>query len=271
MSIDADLSAFFTTDVTQVVSDQELFRRRLKIGGDAFRYLKNAENVHSAASSVLGGAGAAGIAYGSWFASIGVLGQIGLAAGLVATPLAPIAAVGAIGAGGMYLTQRFLKQTRKGVVEEIPAFINTPIDILGTTVLDIILPVLLKIAAADGELHAHERARIRGYLCDEWGFDANFIDGAISAEEGEIRAWSFDVLKNLIGGASKTGDIDISAFKTDLLGIAQEVANADGKMDTNEREAIDQLEVSLGLKKAIVVRRSFWHWVLTVMRLRPRN
>ena len=143
MSVDTDLSEFFGKDVIQVVSDQERFRRRLKIGGDAFQYLKKAENVHTTASSLLGGAGAAGAVYAGWFASIGTLGQVGLAAGMVATPLGALAAAGAVGAGGMYFTQRLLKNTRKGVVEEIPSFINTPIDVLGTTLVDILLPVLL--------------------------------------------------------------------------------------------------------------------------------
>ena len=62
MSLDGDLAEFFGADVLHVVSDHEKFRRRLKIGAEAFRYLRGAENLHSTASSLLGGAGAAGAA-----------------------------------------------------------------------------------------------------------------------------------------------------------------------------------------------------------------
>jgi tellurite resistance protein len=268
MSVDTDLSEFFGKDVIQVVSDQERFRRRLKIGGDAFQYLKKAENVHTTASSLLGGAGAAGAVYAGWFASIGTLGQVGLAAGMVATPLGALAAAGAVGAGGMYLTQRLLKNARKGVVEEIPSFINTPIDVLGTTLIDILLPVLLKIADSDGEVLEEERGLIAKYLENEWGFDPHFIVGAIAAEMVQIDQWSFESIRKLINEVSKTGDLDVSEFKADLMAVARDVSHADGKLVSSEVTSLEALEVSLELRSSSVARRSFWEWLRSVFRLR---
>lgn len=266
MSLDGDLTEFFSSDVIQVVSDHERFRRRLKIGAEAFRYLRGAENLHSATSSLLGGAGAAGAAYTSWVMSIGTLGQFGLAAGLVATPVGALAAAGAVGAGGMYLTQRLLKNARRGVVEEIPNFINTPIDVLGTTLIDILLPVLLKIAGSDGEILEKEKGLITDYLENEWGFDSHFLTSAIAVEESQIDQWSFDVLANMVAEVSKTGDINVSEFKQELMHVARTVSSADRKITPGEEAALQELEASLGIKPSGGAKGSFWTWLRSLFR-----
>ncbi|WP_366140642.1 TerB family tellurite resistance protein [uncultured Shimia sp.] len=49
-----------------------------------------------------------------------------------------------------------------------------------TPQLDLIAPLSLKVAAADGEVSEEELDVIRGYFIENWGYDPVFVDAALT-------------------------------------------------------------------------------------------
>lgn len=245
MTFDEQLEDFFKEDISCVVVDTEKFKRQLGIGADAYKLLSTADRLHDGGSALLGGAGVAGTVYAGWLSSLGALSQLGLAVGLVATPIGAMVAAGAVGAGGMYLTRRLLATCRREAVEEIPHFINTPIDILGASISDIIVPILLKLAHADGVVHDTETRVIERYLANDWGFNKQFIHSAIDLHQTKIEEWDWSAVRLLMAKARETGDINITQLKEQLLRIAREVAEAEEGIVAEEAAMLATLEASL--------------------------
>ncbi|MCP5313167.1 MAG: TerB family tellurite resistance protein [Chromatiaceae bacterium] len=245
MTFDEQLEDFFNEDITSVIADPDKFKRQLGIGADAYKLLSTADRIHEGGSALLGGAGVAGTVYAGWFTSLGALGQIGLAAGLVATPIGAMVAAGTVGAGGMFLTRRLLAACRRETVEEIPHFINSPIDVLGASIADIIIPILLRLAHADGVIHDDEIHVIERYLTNEWGFNEQFVQSAIDLHQTQIAEWDWSVVRSLLKTARETRDIDIKQFKEKLLTIAQEVAEAEGGIVAEESAMLAVLQTNL--------------------------
>lgn len=245
MTFEDQLEAFFDEDIETVIDDGEKFKKQLDIGADAYKILSRADHIHSGTSAVLGGAGVAGATYAGWLTSLGALGKFGMLIGVVTTPAGVMLAGGLAGAGGMYLTKRLLDAVRRDAVQEIPHFINTPIDALGTSIADIIIPILLKLAAADGTIHDAERKVIESYLVESWGFDEHFIHSAIDIHQSKIAEWDWSVLANLIERARETGDINVDKLKEKLLVVAREVAEAEGGIVAAETTELAALQASL--------------------------
>ena len=84
----------------------------------------------------------------------------------------------------------------------------------------------------------------------------------------QIDQWSFESIRKLIIEVSKTGDLDVSGFKTDLMAVARDVSHADGKLMSGEVASLQALEASLELRPSSVARRSFWAWLRSIFRLR---
>jgi len=55
---------------------------------------------------------------------------------------------------------RFFRGYSEGRVAKIPAFLNTPLDLLGASLLDLLAPLLLEVARSDGPVTAAERGAI---------------------------------------------------------------------------------------------------------------
>ncbi|MEM6483963.1 MAG: TerB family tellurite resistance protein [Pseudomonadota bacterium] len=249
MSIDAELEDFFATEIDAVVANPDQFRRKLGIGREAFRLLSAVENTGSYVSAISSGAGAAGVSYAAWLSSLGVFGQVGLALGVVATPVGMVGAAGAVGAGTFLLTHRLLKRLRRETVEEVPKFINSPLDLLGISISEILAPTLCKIVLADDDVTETEVARVRSYLIDEWGYDETFVAPLLQFDARHSDEWSWDQLGGAIKSVDATGDIKALDFSRELMRIAEEVAGSDGVVCKSELAQLGLLREALGLKK----------------------
>ena len=265
MHIDDELRDFFSSEVTAVIADSDTFRRKLGIGSDAFKILTRAEATNKFVGAACGGAGIAGAAYAGWFASLGVLGQMGVAVGLVSTPLGWVGAAGATGAGMFLLTRRLLNAARREMTEEIPRFINTPLDVIGASICDILAPALCKIVIADGVVEDVELERVTSYFCAEWGFDRNYIDCVIKFDAEHFDDWDWSILSSLIGEVEKTGDVKSKELIVELQRIAEEVALCDGSVSDSERHELSLMRSALTPKN----RQSFQQRLADIGQLRP--
>lgn len=236
--------------VEQVVADTLRFKRKLAIGEDAYASLRVGKalsqlwNVGGVAAT--GGTIAASSAVaGTFFATGGWLSAIGLGAAAV-TPVGWVVGAALATGGAYYGVTRLFKSYHGSRVEVIPKFINTPIDLLGATLMDMIGGLSLKVAQIDGEITEPERSAIREYFVEEWGLDRQYVGLALSVSEENIANVT---LKQMVGSfrdfARQNPDCNFDAMRTELLVFLREVAVADGKLDEREELAIEKVDALL--------------------------
>jgi len=245
MSLETDLRDCFSEEITSVVEDSERFRRKLNIGSDAFRYLSNAENLGNFTTALSTGAGVASLTYFSWMSSIGMLGKIGLGIGIMGTPTGWLAAAGAGGAAMVFLTRRLFRSVKKEAVTEIPNFINTPLDVLGSAVFDLICPILIKIAYADGHIASQEYEKIKGYLINQWGINSDYVNGLLEYDKSKLRDFEWDGLSETLKDIEKTGDLKYSTMANEIIATAEEVMACDGEIHPEEQIEMEKLREAL--------------------------
>ncbi|MEZ0468899.1 hypothetical protein C6W91_20300 [Phaeobacter sp. SYSU ZJ3003] len=137
-------------------------------------------------------------------------------------------------------------------VETIPKFINTPIDLLGATLFDMMSGLALKVADFAGEIDDAEREAITSYFEDEWGVSREYSCKALPVIEGDIKERSLrDMAKALAEFQLDNPDCNPSAMKADIRGFLEEIAHADGDFDEREELAIDAIERELSEHLAI--------------------
>lgn len=226
--------------LTCVIANEERFKNRLGVGADAFPTVKIAENVKellgviSAASAGAGAATSATVA-GAFFAS-GWMTTLGLTV-FATTPAGWVVGAAVISGGAYYGVTRLVGRYRASRVDTIPRFLNSNIDLLGVAILDALGAVALRIAAADGAVKGAERACLEDYFAEEWGFDRDYARAALSALEDGLGAADLAAcVQNLAETARRHPDCSVERLRKQLVGLLQEVAEADGCVCAEERE-----------------------------------
>ena len=188
----------FGDDLDCVISDPLKFKRKLRIGEDAYATLRlknGVQGLWDVSGVALGGATVAASPFiaGSLFASsAGLLSAIGIGAA-AATPVGWVVAA-AIASGGAYYGVAKLVRNRIGdMVETIPRFISTPIDLLGMQLFDLIGGLAMRVASIDGSVAAAERTAIERHFVEEWGYDREYVVRALDvliagADETRVKA-----------------------------------------------------------------------------------
>ena len=129
------------------------------------------------------------------------------------------------------------------LVEVIPKFINTPIDVLGLALLDLTMPLALKMASVDGELHQEERKKIKNYFVGTWGYDQKVVCFAMQFVEDDLKNFEVETLaKTLAGFARKNRDCKYKPMTEGIMTFLRELSEVDGKVHENEKFALDAIE-----------------------------
>jgi len=203
MNINEDMKAFFETKyIEKVFLDDLKFKRKLKIGEGAYSNLKTAKDLEKYGASLATGLAVAGSTYAVWLASLGILGQMGLAVGLVSNPIGWMVLAGGTGAVFMFGGKSLIDSIDKNAFEKTPKYLNTPIDLLGTTFFSILTPLLLKITSNNGTLSLENTDHIQNILL-EFGYDKKYI---------EI---------NLYNSIQVLNDLDITGVKEKIEAISK--------------------------------------------------
>lgn len=258
MTIQEDLHKFYENDVWTVIEDAEKFRRKLDIGADAFQWLSKADHVGELVTSIASGTGVAGVAYWTWLSSLGFIGKLGLTFGFLSTPVGWLALAGAGSAVVIFLTGRVVRSFRKKAIIEIPNFINTPLDLLGSSVAELLCPILLKIAHADDFFCDAERMKIESYFTEEWGFSNSYIKRLFDDLKPQIDSWEWSGLGDILKSIEKTGDLKFEAMSAEIIRIANEVMATDGKIHPKENEEMLRLKQALKSKGTFSTIK---HWL----------
>lgn len=243
-SIEDQMKSF--DDIERVVADSLRFRKKLSIGSDAYtsmRAAKTLQNLWDVGSFAAGGASVAksAVIAGTFFVPSGWLTAVGIGA-IATTPLGWVIGAAVASGGAYYGVTRVFRGYGEARVDIIPKFINTPIDLLGASLMDLLGAFSMKIATIDGHLDAREIAVMKDYFVSEWGYDADYTEKAFqifkeNASENRIS----EMAKIFAGFARSNPDCNFSAIRKELISHLENIAAADGRLDEREEMAIDRI------------------------------
>ena len=247
----ADTTLQTFNGVEQVVSDGNKFKIRLGIGEDAYQTLKLAKGLQTI-WDVKGAAGAGAAAAASPMVATtffggggGLLSSLGIGAA-AATPVGWVIAAAVASGGAYYGVMSLAGRYTSNRVETIPKFINSPIDLLGATLFDMIGGLGLKVAILSNDIEDAEREAMVDYFVEVWGLDEEYIRNSIPIIEEQVRERNLkDMVKTLAEFQIDNPDCNPSAMKKDILELLTEIALADGEIDEREEIALELVEREL--------------------------
>jgi hypothetical protein len=235
------------TNVDAVVAEPLKFKAKLGIGENAYTSLraKNAAfeawNTLGTATATAAAAAHSSVVASTFFAPSGFLGMIGI--GTAVTPIGWVVAAGVVSGGAWLGITSYLKSATNNRVTVIPEFINTPIDVLGLGLFDLIAPLSLKLAAIDGNIDKSEYELITNYFINEWGYDQNFVDKGLNFIESRLSDFSIkEVARALAEFKIKNPDCNYKPMSQEIIGFLRSIMEADGVIDEREEMAIDAVK-----------------------------
>lgn len=247
-----DLSARFAR-INRVVADPLRFKLRLGIGEDAYATLRMRQTLQElwdvGGIAATGATAAASPLVATTFfsstASGGLLSLLGLGTA-AATPVGWVAAAAIASGGAYYGVTRLARNWTGSCVDTIPKFLNTPIDLLAASLLDLIGALSLRVAAIDGQINEVERAAIKRHFTTEWGLDPAYTSAALdlitqSVDDARVK----DLARALASFQAENPDCNPAAMQAELMHFLADVVAADGQVDEREELALEAIERTL--------------------------
>jgi len=234
--------------IDEVVADDLRFRLKLAIGEDAYGSIRSARVLQELWD--LGGVAAtgAGVAASNtvattFFAGSKILALIGIGA---ATPVGWIIAAGVGSAGAYWGVMRLAGRYGASRVRKIPEFINTPIDLLGAILVDMMGTLAVKVAAVDGRIAPEERELIATNFVEEWGIAADYAKAAIDAIAADHEKVSLKDAATALGTQLRNNpDCNAAAIRAELLSHLGDLVAVDGHIDEREEMALERIDAIL--------------------------
>lgn len=242
----ADLNA-----LDLVVQDPIKFKIKLGIGEEAYATLKLAKTLQTL-WELKGAAGTGAVAASSplvattfFGGSGGILSTLGFTAAAT-TPVGWVIAAAVVSGGAYYGAMKVAGSYQSSRVETIPKFINTPIDLLGATIFDMMAGLALKVVDFGGEIDDLERTAIIEYFIDEWGVSKDYATKALPLIESQITNTSLkEMVKTIADFQIDNPDCNPVAMKRDIKKFLEEIAFADGDLDEREELAMETIDREL--------------------------
>lgn len=242
------------SDVLQVIENEDRFKVKLGIGKDAFTTLKSA-NLVGKLWDVGGAAGlgvtaatsttVAGSVFGTFWTSVGIASA--------ATPIGWVVGAALVSGGAYYGVSRVFRGYSESRVDEIPKFLNTPLDVLASSVLDLLGSLALKVAAIDGNIDQREKSSMVEYFVDDWGYDKDYVEHALDLIENNIEKSKLTEMTSALAEfAHSNPDCNFSAIQNEVKLLLTEIAEADGYLDEREEMAIERITNALHEQNSII-------------------
>lgn len=232
-------------DVQRVIANDLTFKARRGIREDTFTSMKlgkRAADLWDAGGAATIGAGIAqsGAVASTFFAKSGLLAAFGF--GAAVTPVGWVAAAALASGGAYYGVTRLFKGYENSRVDVIPKFLNTPIDLLGASLLDLMGSLSLKVAAMDGEVDPREIAVIRDHFVHDWGYDADDVGHALTVlQPNADKTRLAEMTRALAEYVHANPDCKFAAIQQEIKMLLLGIARADGKVDEREEMAIERI------------------------------
>lgn len=239
-------------NIELVVADTNKFKLKLGIGEDAFTSLKLAKSLQSlwdlkgAAGAGAAAAATPAVATTFFASTAGPLSFLGIGAA-AATPVGWIMGAAVLSGGAYYGAMRMLGKFNSSRVETIPKFINTPIDLLGATIFDMMAGLSLKVSALSHPVDDVERKAVIDYFGEEWGLSSEYAQAALPIIEASIQDKKLkDMAHSLADFQLENPDCNPTQMKGDIKSFLEEIAYSDGDYSEVEELAIEAVENILG-------------------------
>ena len=235
-------------DVDLVVQDTNKFKIKLGIGEDAYSSLTLKKNLTTlwelkgAAASGAALASSSAVASTLFAGTAGPLAALGIGAAAV-TPVGWVIGAAILSSSAYYGASQLVSNYNSSRVESIPKFINTPIDMLGATLFDMMAGLALKISSLSHPIEASERAAVCDYFIEEWGISPEYAQKAtplIELSLAEVRLK--DMAKSMVEFQLNNPDCNPTAMSKDITNLLEEIAYADGDCDEVEELAIEAVQ-----------------------------
>lgn len=227
--------------VSRVVAEPLKFKARLAIGEDAFASLQTARLVGDlwqvGTAATAGGLAASSSAVATTFFGGGWLAALGI--GAAATPVGWVVGAAVASGAACYGVLRLYRGYEGTRIQKVPAFINTPIDVLGAALFDLMASLAIRVAREAEEVDDAERAAIADYFIAEWGFDPSYVMAALPVIESSAEGRTVDEIAEALAIYKRDNpDCNFDTLKADLLAFLTEIAAADGVLHDAELAAI---------------------------------
>lgn len=243
MSLASEMEAYFEATSAPILRDSLAFKAKLGIGEKAYAALRKRENLTTISEAVgigtmASSAAASGVVATTFFsASSGVVGSALSAIGLGAaatTPVGWVVAAGVLAGGGYFGVSRILERPKDTGLIVIPKYINTPLDTIAVALVELVLPLSLKVAQV-GDCGPSERAVIVKHFANEWGYDEGFISNLTETYDQELSAVNIArLIQALIEYVKESPDCDQEAVLNDFIRLLHNVVEADGIVEEKE-------------------------------------
>jgi hypothetical protein len=238
MSLADELEEFFSEANEVIVKEPLKFKAKLGIGERAYALLRARENLTTASEAIGVGGAASTVASSSVVAKFFFGGFFFTAA----TPIPWIIAAGVL-TGGAYIgiSHLFERSKETGLIV-IPKYINTPLDVIAASLIELMLPVSLKIASVGGGLQEPELRAIRIFFVDKWGYCPGFVARLIEEYRSQIDSVSYSKLADSLGSyCAESPDCDKEAILGGFVTHLREIIEADGRVRDDEKVEIEYL------------------------------
>ena len=233
-------------DIETIVSAPLNFKAKLAIGEDAYTALR----VKNAVVQVWDVAGVAttaavvaksSVVASTFFAPSGFLAILGI--GTAVTPIGWVIAAGVVTGGAWFGITRHLKYAARSRVTVVPNFINTPLDVLALGLFDLLVPLAMKVAEADGRIDECRRQLIHDYFVNEWGYDPKFVVAGMDYIESTLSGLSIEQLAlTLAKFAGENRDCNFKLMAREILGFLRNIVAVDGHLDQRDEQAIENIK-----------------------------
>lgn len=247
MEIDAEFDKAFADDEIIIENDIK-FKSALGIGDQAFKSLQIRENLSTFGEALGVGTAVAGVAntvtVGSLlgFTTGGIFGT-GLLAGAATPGLNVVIAAGVLSAGAYVGFAKYLTKNKSDKILVTPKFINTPLDLLATSLANFFVPIGLKLGLADGHLHELEELRIKNFMVKEWGYSESFITKLIRSHKDRDLSQTYKTaLEGFIDFTTTNPDCDEVEIQSSLIKLLKLIIEADGQIKESEEIQLDFIE-----------------------------
>lgn len=246
-------------NVNVVLANEERFKIKLGIGSDAFTSLRVGKLVGKlwgmgGAAGTGAGVAASNVVASSFFgASTSFWTTIGFGAASVSTPLPWIVGAAVVSSSAYYGVSRLFRSYAGSRVDEVPKFLNSGLDVLAASTLDLLGSLALKVAAIDGHIDDSERAVIEEHMIEEWGYHPDYTRHALDVLQQNIdKVRLAEVASSLAEFSRQNPDCNYHTIQTELRKILVEIAEADGYLDEREEMAIERIENALRERNSLL-------------------
>ena len=245
---------FAELEIDSPLSHPLYFKKELHIGEDAYRSLRIRKILmrFAGAAGIGSAVAGSGAVATTFFPATGIMAALGL--GAAVTPVGVIVLAGVLsGVAWTAIAKRF-DDFGTCRVDEIPKFINTPLDLLAVSIFDLLSPMFVKLASVDGDFDELERNTIVNYFVEDWGYDEKFVKVGIGMASESALTFS-EVIGSFVEFIRSNPDCNAKVVSQNVMAFLQEVAEAsNGVVDCEQRALIEAGSAFAELQKSGVHR-----------------